>query len=829
MTTAVVDPVAPRRRARGGAPARRALVRWSSRLFRREWRQQALLLGLVTVAVAATIGGLALATNAPPYPSTTVNLPGNDPRLADDIAAITAALGPGEVVHHQRLAIPGSVATVDVRAQETRAAHPTLRLLAGRLPATTAEVAVTHQVATRLGLHIGDRWTAGAHAFRVVGLVENPQDLKDAFALTTPGGAEPATSVAVVVHGAPNRLPDVHLPSGSPMQIDGVSAVSKAAASLAVLALATMGLLFVGLVAVAGFTVVAQRHLRALGMLASLGANPRQIRLVVAANGAAVGLLGALAGVVVGIGGWLTLAPSLENVVGHRIDRFDLPWWGIGAAAGLAFVTAIAAAWWPARSLSRMSVMAALSGRPPRPQPARRFAALGGALLTAGVIALVRANPAVAPGDSSHHGRILLVVGIVIATVGLLLLAPLAIGALAGRAGRAPVAVRLARRDLARYRARSGAALGAVTLAVVIAVTIAVTAAYQSASNSPTVANLPADQLVVHRSDPNGPLPDIDAGALHTAQNGITAIADGLGARTTVELDGAVDPAGVVLQDRSGTPGRDRAALLGMSPEPRGGSRLDLLLALYVATPDVLERDGIKASQIDPTADVVMARPLLAQVTARASGSHLVLGSGRNTVDPKIQTLDLPEYTSGPGALLTAHGMAALGLQPVVAGWLIQASQPITPAQIRGATVTAAAAGLTVEAADRHGTSQLGRDAALAGIVFALGVLAMTVGLIRAESANDLRTLTATGATARTRRTLTAATAGSLAGLGVLLGVVGAYVEVVAWYHHRLGPLGHPPYANLLTIAVGLPVAAVVGGWLLAGRQPPAIARRPLE
>ena len=38
----------------GGTVARRAVVRWAVRLFRREWRQQLLVLGLLTVAVAAT-------------------------------------------------------------------------------------------------------------------------------------------------------------------------------------------------------------------------------------------------------------------------------------------------------------------------------------------------------------------------------------------------------------------------------------------------------------------------------------------------------------------------------------------------------------------------------------------------------------------------------------------------------------------------------------------------------------------------------------------------------------------------------------------------------
>ena len=67
-----------------------------------------------------------------------------------------------------------------------------------------------------------------------------------------------------------------------------------------------------------------------------------------------------------------------------------------------------------------------------------------------------------------------------------------------------------------------------------------------------------------------------------------------------------------------------------------------------------------------------------------------------------------------------------------------------------------------------------------AGALLALAILALTVGLIRGESAGDLRILAATGATSRIRRTLTATTAGALALLGALLGVAGAYVVLLA-------------------------------------------------
>src|SRR6202050_1582740 len=66
MSIAVLTPPADTRPTDGGAPARRAVVRWAWRLFRQEWRQQFLILALITIAVAATIVGSAVATNNPP-------------------------------------------------------------------------------------------------------------------------------------------------------------------------------------------------------------------------------------------------------------------------------------------------------------------------------------------------------------------------------------------------------------------------------------------------------------------------------------------------------------------------------------------------------------------------------------------------------------------------------------------------------------------------------------------------------------------------------------------------------------------------------------------
>jgi putative ABC transport system permease protein len=79
------------------------------------------------------------------------------------------------------------------------------------------------------------------------------------------------------------------------------------------------------------------------------------------------------------------------------------------------------------------------------------------------------------------------------------------------------------------------------------------------------------------------------------------------------------------------------------------------------------------------------------------------------------------------------------------------------------------------------------------------------------------------------RRAITAATAAALGFLGALLGIAGAYAALAASYLDEPWPLGHVPFVHLAAIAAGLPLVAAAAGWLLAGREPPALARRPIE
>ena len=186
--------------------------------------------------------------------------------------------------------------------------------------------------------------------------------------------------------------------------------------------------------------------------------------------------------------------------------------------------------------------------------------------------------------------------------------------------------------------------------------------------------------------------------------------------------------------------------------------------------------------------------------------------------------------------MITEHAIHQLGLRSSVsvAGWLIQTPHPPTAAQITNARLTAAAAGLTIETkSSAPSSAEIINWATVFGIALALGILAMTVGLIRSETAGDLRTLTATGAGSSTRRTITAATAGALALLGAVLGMVAAYIAAIAYAWDNpldnLSELSSVPTTNLLIILVGMPLIAAVAGWLLAGREPAALAHQPFE
>jgi putative ABC transport system permease protein len=693
-------------------------------------------------------------------------------------------------------------------------------------------------VATRYGTHAGGTWHAGGTTWRVTGIVQDPSNLADQFALVAPGQIRhPSQVIMLLGPAAAQGLNGVTVP-GVPaanvsLPTEQVSGVSPA---VLILLVEVLGLAFIGLVSVASFSVLAQRRLRALGMLSAIGATKRNLRLVMIAGGLAVGATAALAGAVLGLTAWIAYAPTVQRDTGHAVDAARLPWWAVAIGMVLAIATSALASRRPAKTMAAVPVVTALSGRPAPPRAVHRPALPGVIVFAAGLACLAAAGGlnGVAGGNGAQGHALFLLGGLVITVVGLCLLAPLAISVLAaGASPRLPVAIRIALRDLVRYRARSGAALAATTFAAFLAMGICVVASIRFDNPLNWIGpNLSSSQVTVGAAQSPGPgqMEQFSAAQLATLTTRVNALAASLHASAV-----PLETAGTLYQ----------AGLAAHSPQNFSGE-------LYVATPQLLATYGIKASQITPGTDVLTMRPGLAGLpnlellydngmVSDASGPAPDPGStggppctlsNQCLASPAISTVSsLPSGTAAPNTVLTEYAVSKYHLQTHLLAWLIQAPAPLTAAQLGAVRQFGRANEVQVQTATANPSLADFTDGATAlGVVIALSVLAMSVGLIRSETAPDLRTLTATGASGMTRRTITAATAAALGLLGAILGTAGAVVAGMAWTHH--GPTataGGVPPADFLILLIGLPLIAAAGSWLFAGRQPPAVARQPIE
>jgi putative ABC transport system permease protein len=858
MTTTLERPPAPALPVDGGMPARRAVVRWAWRLFRREWRQQLLILALIVVAVAATIVGSAVATNTPPPKNSgfgtaedSVSFTTYDPHVAGVIASLERSVGRVELIENQVESIPGSINTYQVRAQDSHGpfSGPMLSLTSGHYPSGADQVAVTSGVASAFHLRVGGTWRVAGVDRHVVGIVQNPQSLLDEFVLVAPGQVKSPTGVTVLFDAPGSTLKSFGAPGSA---LKSISGHIQTPASIAQsnpfnpqtisLAALVLGMLLIALVSIGGFTVLAQRRLRSIGMLESLGATDRHVRLVISANGAVVGLVGAVAGFVLGLAVWLAYRPNLEQSSHHVIGTLALSWTVVIAAMLLAVFAALFAASRPARAVTKVPIVQALSGRPAPPRQIHR-SALPGVVFLVLAFLLLGYSGGTNNGNGSG-GAPELLFGIVLLIPGLILLAPFRLSLTAVLGRRAPIASRIALRDLARYRARSGSALAAISLGVLVAVIVILAAASRYGNVLDYAGpNLASNQLALHANTP--------------PPAGSTVVINGKVHVQKAATTPAATPKQLAAHAEAVARGLSAHLVALQNPDAglnatQGGRNWSG--QIYVATPQLLHAFGIKASDIDPKADVLSSRPGLSGVSgltftygSNNGGSSQNPGSGPSpspgctaangcVSDPVIQEMGaLPTGTSAPNTVITEHAMKEFHIQASTSDWLILGTRAFSDSEVSNAELAASTTQLSVETKnDQPSSSAVITWATIFGIVIALGVLGMSVGLVRSETSGDLRTLAATGASSHTRRTLTAVTAGALGFLGALLGTVGGYIGMVGWLRSNslnggIGALGNIPIDDLLIILVGMPVFAAIVGWLFAGRQPAAMAIRPME
>lgn len=805
---------------------RRAVIRWTLRLVRRGWRQQILVIALLAIAVAASIGFATAAYNMAPVSGDAdfgdalafVEITNADPATLDAaVAAAEESLGTVDVISQQMTSIPGRFEPVEYRTQDPAGAYsaPMLALPSGRYPTGADEVAVTDGIRDEFELDIGDTADLDGTARTVVGIVENPSRLDAEFLLRAPDDVSGRTAIKILTESPEAAMAFRPEGSGAVGIGERSSAPEGFVAAVGVFGVAIVTLVFAALLATAGFLVIAQSRQRQLGMLGAIGGSPHQVRLAMVTNGAAVGTIAAVIGAAVGLLGWILAAPSVSAAAGYRVDTLHIPWWVVVAGVTLGIVASTAAAWWPARMAGRASIVQALSGRPPRPVATHRSAVLAGLLIAGGLAALTFAGD-IADDQSVHRMNLFLVgAGTIAAVLGLLLLCPLAIKLLAGLAAHLPFAPRLAVRDLGRYQARSGAALAAIVMA--LGIPIAVIIAATAAADAP--ANLPSNLLVVRSEGSDGPF--VPAAAdIEALENGVGRVAEMLDGAEVTELEVALDPG---APSEPGIPGREAVSLARRVED--GWTDVS---SVYVATPGLLERFGVDLADVSSTTEFVTDQTESLGIVGVATPPEQERSDER--IVERVQGALLIENssTSLPATFVTPSALEARGWESVPSGrWLID-TDGLAEDDIAAAREIAAAGGLTIESRDtRDGLSRLQSGATAVGVLLALGVLAMTVGLMRTEAGPDVRTLTATGASSWTRRNLTACTASALAIVGALLAIVGTMSIVAAGYVDP-GTLADVPPVDLFAIAVAMPAMAGMAGWLLAGREPGSIDRQAI-
>ena len=146
-----------------------------------------------------------------------------------------------------------------------------------------------------------------------------------------------------------------------------------------------LGMLEIVLLAGPAFAVGARRRSRELALVAAAGGSPAHLRRIVLADGALLGLVGALIGLTVGVLVAFAARGLLEEQFfdaragGYRVWPLALA--GITA---LAVLTGVAAALIPAFTAARQSVVQGLTGRRGAVRSRRRWILLGTALLLAG-------------------------------------------------------------------------------------------------------------------------------------------------------------------------------------------------------------------------------------------------------------------------------------------------------------------------------------------------------------------------------------------------------------------------------------------------------------
>jgi putative ABC transport system permease protein len=758
-------------------------------------------------------------------------------------------------------------------------AHGILRQVSGRAPATVDEVALTRAARQRLGAGVGDtvRLADGGRTFRVVGIVEEPNDLKAAtivlhsgalpaaqlsqsrndlvWLVDTPGPLTWAAVKDLNTHGllAVSRHVLAHPPSQAERYSDERAGGDDGIAAVALVG----GLAMLEIVLLAGpaFAVGARRRQRDLALVAAAGGTPAHVRRIVLADGVVLGVVAAAAGVALGVVVAAGGRPLLEQYVMHRrsgaLSVYPL---ALTVLAGLALVTGVLAALVPAWISSRQDVVTALSGRRGITRSRRRWIVVGAALGATGVV--------VATAGAFATSATLIVAGLAIGELGLVLCTPAVVG-LVARIGRwLPVAPRIALRDASRNRTAAAPAVSAVMAAVVGSLAVAVI----------VVSNVERDHDKYAAAGPLGTVvvQSLGSGGKGAANEALSAqdtatirsslpieriypinepACDEL-CRITPKIPVARDcPYSFNVLDRDPTAAEQRAARRDSRCDGVTGRNIyfggigSSAVMTFIVDPDALSVFEVPGGDVDQVAGALRSGAVVVDDPRYVENGRVTLtirtgpGRGPDAVRDLTTTgFAMPHRLQTPVALMTEQTATSLGLHASPLATVATTSRmPTVAEQDRLQAALGNGFSLYVERGPASSTGGLLVLAVVAGVI-ALAAAAIATGLAAADGRADLTTLAAVGASPRLRRALSLSQSGVIAGLGSLIGAVaglGASTAVLAALNRGYAdvwpaPTPYPiavPWLNVAIALLVVPAVAMLGAGLLTRSRLP-IERR---
>lgn len=717
----------------------------------------------------------------------------------------------------------------------------TASLLHGRAPERSGEAALNRAALDAIHASVGD----GTDLF-LLGHVEIVGEFRD----ETSSGPQVVTADPPAPHPYRGIVAFVDLPAGRSGHPDAQALAAIGASSYAgadgepfgyvrhevrnrvTTAYVLVGVVLVvtAIVASAAFALGARRQLHTLGLLGATGAPPPAMRRVVLLQGTVTGAIASVFGAALGLAAAAATRPWLADRMDRTLPPLRVHPFDIVVPVALGILAATAAAWLPARSASRVPVLAALAGRRPTARVPVAVPLAGAAAIGAGATMLALWTRL----DERPWG--VGVAAALLVLVGGTAFAPWIVSYTEPLARRLRGGGRVAARDLARHRLRSGAVVAAVIAPAALSVFAAASALTNDARDRASGAAEGDDRLADSEVLVTyGGATDAEvARALSDVREALPG-ADELGVRIAVPRTaaGVGQEPGPPLSVRIADPSR---------PDPYGVT--DRSRDVVVAS-----ADGLRTLDVpEPTIDALRAGKVVVFDLVGPDASVSLIRPGGATIPLERGDVAADPMTRVPGgdaiALVSEETAERWGAVPVDYATLFLAPSDLTDAQVRAverATNADQQEQIRQYLTDPDATqsslyAEIGRQynvalpteagtytwvAAAASLLFTLLVVAIALALDASESGDERALLAAIGAPPAVRRSIVAWQAFLLPALGALVAVPAGLLVSFAVLSDR-GDISGPargvavqvPWGAIALLLVAVPLATAALTWL---------------